>query len=485
MQPTPVDPLRPKYHFSPKANWMNDPNGLVYYQGEYHLFYQHNPHDTVWGPMHWGHAVSRDLLRWEHLPIALAPDEKGTIFSGSAVVDWKDTSGFFGGKSGLVAIFTHHYEDPTTGGTTQSQSLAYSTDRGRTWHKYEHNPVLQDATAKDFRDPKVFWYEPDSKWVMVLAVGDHLRFYSSTNLKDWQYLSSFSAGSREGVWECPDLFPLPIEGTNQRKWVLEVGINPGHIAGGSGGQYFIGEFDGKHFINDNPPETVLWLDYGKDHYAGTSWSDIPKEDGRRLWLGWMSNWQYANHIPTKGWRNAATLPRELTLRKEPEGLRLVQRPVRELESWRQPLYTGTHKVLTPGCNPLQHLTAKAYEIRAEFELDAATEFGFRVRRSGDEFTAIRYDVRGKKLIVDRTHSGIVDFSQDFPNLCSAPLAPIAGVIQLHIFVDSCSVEVFGNEGALSITELIFPAPDSTGMEVYCLGGPVKLLNLEINQLSAD
>ncbi len=326
---------RPQFHFSPAKMWMNDPNGMVYHKGEYHLFYQHYPDSTVWGPMHWGHAVSKDMIHWEHLPIALYPDSLGWIFSGSAVVDVNNTSGL-GSKENppMVAIFTYHSDPKAKRKDFQTQGMAYSTDNGRTWTKYKENPVLPNPGIADFRDPKVSWHEASKQWVMILAVADHVELYGSKNLKNWSKLSEFGKthGAHGGVWECPDLFPLPIDG--KQKWVLLLSINPGGIHGGSATQYFIGNFDGKKFTSDNPPKTTLWLDYGKDNYAGVTWSNIPAADGRRLFLGWMSNWQYANQVPTSPWRSAMTLPRELSLRKTGAGLRVVSQPVKELASIR-------------------------------------------------------------------------------------------------------------------------------------------------------
>jgi fructan beta-fructosidase len=284
---------RPQYHFTPQTGWMNDPNGMVYYEGEYHLFYQHYPDSTVWGPMHWGHAVSQDLIHWQHLPVALYPDKLGYIFSGSAVVDWNNTSGLGTAEAPpMVAIYTYH--DP--GGERQgridfqTQGIAYSVDKGRTWTKYEKNPVLPNPGIRDFRDPKVSWNEVSKQWVMTLAVKDHIEFYGSPDLKKWSKLSEFgnTIGAHGGVWECPDLFSLK-DGEGNSKWVLFVSINPGGPQGGSATQYFIGNFDGKNFM---PQDTLArWIDYGADNYAGVTWSDIPASDGRRLFIGWMSNWQ--------------------------------------------------------------------------------------------------------------------------------------------------------------------------------------------------
>jgi len=462
---------------------MNDPNGMVFFDGEYHLFYQHNPDDTVHGPMYWGHAVSRDLMHWQHLPVALAPDEHGTIFSGSAVVDWKDTTGFFQGRPGLVAIFTHHRSHPDTKQIEQRQSLAYSADSGRTWTKYAGNPVLTCADEPDFRDPKVFWHHGSGRWIMVLAVRNKVSLYSSDNLKDWSFLSHFSAGSREGVWECPDLFPVRIEGTDEYKWVLEVDINPGAVAGGSGGQYFIGAFDGTEFTAENLEDAPLWLDYGKDHYAGVSWSDVPPEDGRRLWIAWMSNWQYANHTPTHGWRNAMTIPRELTLRPVGDGnYRLVQWPVREVEKIRGIARTEARKTVTKD-TPLQLPgVGQCLDIELQLEWKHVQEVGVRVCKSDAEETLVGYDSDKQELYVDRTHSGLTNFHPQFSGRRSAPLALPKKELSLRILVDHCSVEVFAEDGRLSMTELIFPEEDSGDFEVFVKNGRAQVRNLALHRL---
>ena len=288
---------RPQFHFSPEKGWMNDPNGLVYFAGEYHLFYQYYPDSTVWGPMHWGHAVSKDLIRWKHLPVALYPDSLGYIFSGSAVADTSNTSGL-GTKINppLVAIFTYHNPESEKSGsnTFENQGIAFSIDKGRTWTKYHNNPVLKNPGIKDFRDPRVIWHEQTGKWIMILAAHDRVMIYSSPDLKSWSFESQFGekAGAHGGVWECPDLFPLKISGQHQIKWVMLVSINPGGPNGGSATQYFTGEFDGHNFVPDNTDEK--WIDWGPDNYAGSTWSEIPLTDGRRIFLGWMSNWQYRN-----------------------------------------------------------------------------------------------------------------------------------------------------------------------------------------------
>lgn len=322
---------RLQFHFAPAANWMNDPNGMVYSEGEYHLFYQYYPDSTVWGPMHWGHAVSNDMVQWEQLPVALYPDSLGYIFSGSCVVDADNTAGFkTGNENPLVSIFTYHHPKSNL----QTQGIAYSNDRGRTWTKYEHNPVLKNPGEKDFRDPKVFWHPESKQWIMSLAVGNRIQFYRSANLKEWELGGEFGAthGSHGGVWECPDLFPLKVEGSEETKWVLLVSINPGAPQGGSGTQYFIGNFDGNTFTNENDSTLTCWIDLGSDNYAGVTWSHTP--DKRTLFLGWMSNWNYAQVVPTKTWRSAMTVPRELSLQQTDKGIRLASQPVKELEQLR-------------------------------------------------------------------------------------------------------------------------------------------------------
>jgi fructan beta-fructosidase len=299
------EPYRPQVHFSPKTMWVNDPNGMVYYKGTYHLFFQHYPKATVWGPMHWGHAVSKDLIHWKQMPIALYPDKLGYIFSGSVVVDENNTSGF-GTKSkpAMVAIFTHHDPKGEKSGSSvfQNQSIAYSLDEGTTWTKYTGNPVLKNPGIKDFRDPKVFWYAAGNKWVMSLATKDRITFYSSPNLKDWKKESDFGQmlGAHGGVWECPDLFPLKLNG--KEYWVLLVSINPGGPNGGSATQYFVGHFDGKTFTPSS--NQTKWIDYGPDNYAGVTWGNT---GNRKIFLGWMGNWFYANDVPTLKWRNAMTI----------------------------------------------------------------------------------------------------------------------------------------------------------------------------------
>lgn len=476
---------RPQYHFTPEANWMNDPNGMVYYAGEYHLFYQYHPYGLQWGPMHWGHAVSKDLVHWKHLPVALHPDENGTIFSGSAVVDWNNTTGFqTGAEKPLVAVYTQDREGH------QVQSIAYSNDKGRTWKKYPGNPVIPNPGKKDFRDPKVFWHEETKKWVMVLAAGDRILIYTSPNLKEWVYASEFGEGqgSHGGVWECPDLFELPVDGNpHQKKWVMQVSVGNGAVSGGSGMQYFVGDFNGTAFKNENPSSQVLWTDYGKDFYAAVTWSDIPSSDGRRLWLGWMSNWQYANDVPTSPWRGAATIPKQLELKTLSEGIRVVQTPIRELHSIRGAFREWNHKVISPASGQLlAGLSGDAYEINAEFQINSgmASEFGFKVRKGDDQYTKIGYHPNSAALFVDRSQSGRADFHPGFnTGKQTAPLRPVNGKVKMRIFVDRSSVEVFGNDGQQVITDIILPDKSSKGLEVYASNGFVKLNSLTIHPIN--
>ncbi|MDR9852500.1 glycoside hydrolase family 32 protein [Paenibacillus sp. VCA1] len=460
------------YHFSPKENWMNDPNGMVYFKGTYHLFYQHHPFGTTWGPMHWGHAISKDLVTWEELPVALAPDEHGMIFSGSAVVDWNNTTGFFGDEPGLVAIFTHHVEGEGSQPPVQYQSIAYSTDEGQTWTKYEGNPVLRHDAVIDFRDPKVFWHESSAQWVMIVACGQSVCLYRSPNLKEWTLSSEFGEGIgfHGGVWECPDLFPLPVEGTDgQTRWVMlvSIGDHPDFMEG-SRTQYFIGDFDGERFIPDVcSRKTIRWVDYGRDNYAGVSWSDIPAEDGRRLFIGWMSNWKYANLTPTDGWRGAMTIVRELRLREIDGEAALVQQPARELEAYRKPVVSLKSVDAAAAAKQLSGLRMESFEIDALIGLSDSSQgrIAFKVRTGTSEETVIGYDAIAKEVYVDRTRSGMADFHPAFAGRHSAVLKDTSGLLKLRIFIDRSSVEVFAGGGQVVLTDLIYPDDTSMGMTV--------------------
>jgi sucrose-6-phosphate hydrolase SacC (GH32 family) len=612
------EPFRPQFHFTPERNWMNDPNGMVFFEGEYHLFYQYNPHGNKWGHMSWGHAVSRDLVHWEHLPLAL-PEENGImIFSGSAVIDWKNSSGFgVDGKPPMIAIYTGHTPK------RQDQRIAYSNDRGRTWRKYESNPVL-DVGMADFRDPKVFWHEPHQRWVMVVALATEkkVHFYTSGNLKQWKYAGEFGpAGATGGLWECPDLFPLTIEGeAGVKKWVLIVNINPDGPAGGSGCQYFVGNFDGSRFVSDpaatsqaeyipngklladfeegsysawkregdafgekpasgtlprqqpvsgfrgkslvnsyhdgdrshgtlispefeisagyvsfligggaHAGETcvnllvdgkvvrtatgdererlawkawdvrdlrgkaatiqvvdrhsghwghinldhvlladeparpaaddTLWAEYGPDFYAAVSWSDMP--DQRRVYLGWMSNWSYAEAVPTSPWRSAMTVPRALGLRRTPSGLRLTQQPVSELNKLRAnaPLkFTGGSFVEAARWLEQQKELPTLLDIEITLaEVSGKSPFNLSIHTAKDELTTIAIDPSRHRLSVDRSRSGQTTFHRAFVGKHEAPVSFDADQWNVRVLLDTSSIEVFAQDGALAMTELIFPS----------------------------
>ncbi len=475
-----VEVDRPRFHFTPPTNWTNDPNGMVWYQGEWHLFYQHNPFGDKWGHMSWGHAVSRDLVHWTHLPVALAEERGVMIFSGSAVVDRENTSGLCTphgtDRSCLVAIYTGHTE------ANQSQHIAYSNDRGRTWTKYAGNPVL-DIGAKDFRDPKVFWHAPSKRWVMVvsLATQQKLRLYASPDLTHWQQLSEFGpAGASNGQWECPDLFELPVQGrAGETRWVLVVNINPGAPAGGSGAQYFVGRFDGTTFVSDDAPTRTRWVDYGKDFYAAVSWSDVPARDGRRVWLGWMSNWEYANDEPTSPFRGAMTIPRALSLVPDGRDLVLTQTPVAELRALRGSPVALTNVAMRDGADVLtgRALRSDAMEFELDIALGSAREVALAVRRGGDEETLVGYDVASASVFIDRSHAGQSAFSKTFAGRHSAPMAVSNGRVRLRVFVDRSSVELFGGDGRVVLTDRIFPRPSSTNVALRAMGGNATLVGM--------
>ena len=636
---------RPQLRYTPAENWMNDPNGMVYYDGEYHLFYQYNPFGNTWGHMSWGHAISKDMIHWEEQDVAMYEEDGVMRFSGSAVVDHNNSSGFGqDGEPPLVAIYTAHISDLGL----QTQFIAWSKDRGRTWNQYENNPVI-DIGSPDFRDPKVIWHEKTQKWVMLVALSQErkISFYTSDNLRDWNHASDFGPyGALGGVWECPDLFLLTVDGDPDReKWVLQVDIGAGAIAGGSGAMYFIGEFDGTRFkatsrlpeyahpggvvfedfegpdygdwvvegdafgdgpvsgkfegqqpvmgfiddglvntfidgdgpqgsltspefevesdyisfligggyhpnevgikllvdgeivrsatgqnteildwenwivdefrgqtakirifdyhsggwghinvdhivFRDKPVpsiiEQTLWVDYGADFYAAQSWSDVPESDGRRKWLAWMSNWQYANVVPTEVWRSSQSIPRTVTLQDTPSGIRLYQKPVAEFQKLRNDVAVFTGQYILDGQNLIvpDSLAGNLVEIIAEFRLQDTHEFGLQVRKGEDEATVIGYIPDQQVMFVDRRNSGEVNFNEHFPAVHKAELPEQEGRIRLQVIVDWSSVEVFGNDGYSVITDLIFPNPASRGIEVYSKGGQVYLTRMEVWQLES-
>ncbi|TWT97795.1 Levanase precursor [Botrimarina colliarenosi] len=458
------EPWRPRVHFTPERNWMNDPNGLVFYRGEYHLFYQHNPLGIDWGHMSWGHAVSRDLMHWEPLPIALWEEGDEMIFSGSCVVDHRNTSGFGTAENPpLVAVYTSHRPG------NQSQSLAYSTDAGRTWTKHAGNPVI-DLDIAEFRDPKVFWHAPTEKWVMVVALSaaKRVQLYGSPDLNEWRLLSEFGPAGVEGKsnWECPDLFELPIvdsrgEATDETRWVLEADFGGGGVGGGSGNEYFVGRFDGNQFTCDDPQRRSQQVDYGRDFYAPVTWSDLPAEDGRRVWIGWMTNLQ-TNGTPTSPWRSAMTIPRSLTLRETGSGLRLAQAPVRELESLREDAVDGTNAAVR----------GKQLDIVLEVTPDAGRPLVLHVLEGPDETTRLVYDPVDETLSVDRRDAGFDEFHDAFAGVYPAPIALDEGRLRLRVVVDRSSVEVFAQDGVAVLTTLVFPGPESDGVRLDAPGAEV-------------
>jgi len=476
---------RPQYHFSPAKNWSNDPNGMVYYEGEYHLFYQYNPNDVVWGPMHWGHAVSKDLIHWEHLPIALEPDDElGMIFSGSAVVDKDDTTGFFDGGEGLVAIYTTHLEREE--GPLQQQAIAYSKDNGRSWKKYEGNPVIKNYGVADFRDPKVFWHQETEKWVMIVACDDRVRFYNSPDLKEWNYLSEFGQeiGIHADTWECPDLIKLPVENEGEttskavrkEKWLLEIG----DIQGGQSGvavQYFIGEFDGREFISDY--DRSFFVDHGQDIYALQSWSNLPDE--RSIWLGWMNNIGYMSKIPTTGWRGMMSIPRELALKDDGARIKLLQKPVRELQDLRGEFFSAEN-IKVEGSKRIE-FNERSYEIRAELDFNQAEEIVFALHKNEDQESLVKLNKKLNKIIIDLNNSGNTDFDETF--LLEKEIDyNFKEKVEVNIFVDRSSIEVFLDGGEVSITNLVFPELESKEIEIRTDKGKVKSRSLEIYKLNS-
>lgn len=447
---------RPQFHFTPDSMWMNDPNGMVFYKDTYHLFYQYYPDSTVWGPMHWGHAVSKDMITWEHKPVALYPDENGYIFSGSAVVDINNTSGL-GTENNppLVAIFTYHNPEKAKAKQieVETQGIAYSLDNGDSWEKYENNPVLLNPGIRDFRDPKVIWHEPTQQWIMTLAAHDHIRFYSSPDLITWSFESEFGKelGAHGGVWECPDLFPMQVEGSDEEKWILIVNLNPGGPNGGSGTQYFIGSFDGNQFSPID--EQSRWLDYGPDNYAGITWSNT---GDRTLFIGWMSNWKYANIVPTEKWRSATTIARELTLKKHKEELVVCSMPVNELADITSLVYEK-----------------EAFEIHEKFDVSTTANFNsptFELNMKLDEINGFQiilsnqlgnqlnlsFNAENNRIFIDRSRSGDISFHQEFGNMIEAPRFSHEQSMDLKLLVDAASLELFADDGNTVITAVYFP-----------------------------
>ena len=435
---------RPQFHFTPKTNWTNDPNGLIHYKGEFHLFFQHNPFGIDWGNMTWGHAVSPDLVHWKQLPHALHPDELGTIFSGSGVVDWNNTGGFqTGDEAVLVNFYTSagsHAPEPVP----FTQSIAYSNDRGRSWTKYEGNPVIGHIVGSN-RDPKVVWHEPTQKWVMALYLDKNdYALFGSTNLKEWTRLSDLQIPDTE----CPDIFELPVDGDDENtRWVFW----------GAAGKYYVGDFDGTTFT---PEGDAHRADYGANFYAAQTWSDIPASDGRRIQIAWMSG----SKPPNMPFNQQMSFPCELTLRTTSEGIRLHREPVAEIETLHAYTHAWSNIALKPGEDLLAGLTGELFDIRAEVALNGASAVGFKIR--GED---VRYDVAEKQLtFLER----------------SGPLVPQDGKIRLHVLVDRISIEAFGNNGELSMTSYFLPELDNADIGIYAEGGTATLVSLKVHELKS-
>jgi fructan beta-fructosidase len=468
-----AEACRPRFHFTPPRNWMNDPNGLVYYDGEYHLFYQHNPYGTAWGHMSWGHAVSPDLVRWTHLPIAIMgePEEGYTIFSGSAVVDRDNASGFRqGDEPPIVAVYTADHQPQQA---RQDIHLAYSLDRGRTFTKYAGNPVIDVADPK-FGDPKVFWHEPTGKWIMVNILGaqqGRIVLYGSGDLKTWEYLSDFQAPDEApGIWECPDLFPLPLDGDPQQtKWVLKTNfVDYGKQAWGS--RYFVGDFDGHRFESGVPAPVRLRPD-GDNFYAEVTYNDIPQADGRRILIGWVRQ----GPSETRPWTGMQSIPRVLKLRSHGGGLQVCQSPVAELQALRGEHFAFRDETISGDSTLLADggVCGAELEVVAEFERRSAAEFGLRLRLSGDGEARVGYSVEAGEVFVDLGQ----------PGRLATPL-PIEGkVVKLHVFIDRGVVEIFGGEGEAAITALLDPNPVCETLAVYAQGGSVRIAEMDAWKLS--
>lgn len=468
---------RPVYHHTPAYGWMNDPNGMFYKDGVWHLYFQHNPYGSVWGNLAWGHSTSTDLVHWQYEGDPVMADALGLIFSGSSVVDKDNTAGF--GAGTIVSFYTSAKSSPW--GDVQMQSMAYSTDGGKTFTKYDGNPVIT-STARDFRDPKVFWYAPGKHWVMMLAVGQEMQIWSSADLKDWKYESSFGAkqGAHGGVWECPDLVELPVEGTKEKRWVLICNINPGGPFGGSATQYFVGTFDGKKFTNQFPTKTK-WMDYGKDHYATVTFSNAP--DGRCVALGWMSNWQYAAVVPTKQYRSANTIARDLTLYRQGGDLLLKSAPSKEIEKARSTKKSVPQFNVSDSYEIASLLEGNdgAYEIEMEIKNNGAEKIAFTLQNAKGENVMMYYDTATRQFVMDRSNSGETSFSPDFPAMTVAPAADVDD-IRLRLFVDRSSIEAFGDGGKFVMTNIVFPAEPYNKMKFESVRGSFTVKKMNVYKL---
>lgn len=462
---------RPQFHFSPPRNWMNDPNGLVYENGTYHLYFQQNPTANVAGNLHWGHATSPDLVHWQPQPTAIAPDSLGLVFSGSAVLDSANTSGLGqpGKPAPLVALYTAHNTEKEKANRqdVESQCLAYSLDHGQTWTKYARNPVLKNQGSRDFRDPKVSWHPAQKQWVMALSAHDHVEFYASKNLTSWTKLSDFgkALGAHGGVWECPDLVAVPDSAGNKR-WVLIVNMNPGGPNGGSATQYFVGDFNGKTFSTSQLG--TRWLDYGPDNYAGVTWADLPR-GARPTYIGWMSNWEYAQQVPTSPWRSAMTVPRTLTLRPGPRaGEQLVtSRPVDGLVGRLAEDFVSLPNVQVQGRYDLAtHLKKPTGRYTLPFNVPQAQTWAVELSNAKGERVLIGYDHAKKQYYFDRSRSGNVTFApaeKGFTKVAYAPRQARSNAQEIGLLIDEASVELFADGGRTCLTGIFFPSQPFTGL----------------------
>ena len=497
-----TDYYRPEYHHTPLYGWMNDANGLVYKDGEYHLYFQYNPYGSKWGNMHWGHSVSKDLVHWQHLDPAIARDTLGHIFSGSTVIDKNNSAGY--GKDAMIAFYTSASDEHG-----QIQCMAYSNDNGRTYTKYENNPILTPFDGlKDFRDPKVFWYEPAQKWYMIVSADKNMRFYSSTDLKQWEYLSQFGEGYgvQPNQFECPDFIQLPVDGNKDNmKWVMIVNINPGCPFGGSATEYFIGDFDGKEFKCDTDKSVTKWLDFGKDHYATVCFSNT---GDRIIAVPWMSNWQYANVTPIRQYRGANALPRELSLYTKNGEIYMAANVVKETEALRKSTRT-VESLSVEGETVIDSIT-DGQNSGVELEMDIvpgkAQTVGFDIMNAKGEKTKIYLDLKSGRAVMDRTESGLIAFGEkaephfkenhdrrktesinyinDFAlGTWWAPLSLCEGKsYHLNVFVDKCSVELFVDGGRIAMTNLVFPTEVYNSLRFYTEGGKAEVKNLSVHKL---
>ena len=496
-----TDYYRPEYHHTPLYGWMNDANGLVYKDGEYHLYFQYNPYGSKWGNMHWGHSVSKDLVHWQHLDPAIARDTLGHIFSGSTVIDKNNSAGY--GKDAMIAFYTSASDEHG-----QIQCMAYSNDNGRTYTKYENNPILTPFDGlKDFRDPKVFWYEPAQKWYMIVSADKNMRFYSSTDLKQWEYLSQFGEGYgvQPNQFECPDFIQLPVDGNKDNmKWVMIVNINPGCPFGGSATEYFIGDFDGKEFKCDTDKSVTKWLDFGKDHYATVCFSNT---GDRIIAVPWMSNWQYANVTPIRQYRGANALPRELSLYTKNGEIYMAVNVVKETEALRKST-RNIESLSVEGETVIDSIT-NGLNSGVELEMDIvpgkAQTVGFDIMNAKGEKTKIYLDLKSGRAVMDRTESGLIAFGEkaephfkenhdrrktesinyinDFALGTWAPLSLCEGKsYHLNVFVDKCSVELFVDGGRIAMTNLVFPTEVYNSLRFYTEGGKAEVKNLSIHKL---